>query len=46
MDHEILAIMEALQHWQPYLHGKKFVVCIWTITPLCTSLHNQIFPLV
>ena len=26
MDHEMLAIVEALWHWQPYLHGKKFVV--------------------
>ena len=26
MDHEILAIVEALQHWQLYLHGKKFIV--------------------
>ena len=22
----MLAIMEALWHWRPYLHGKKFVV--------------------
>ena len=26
MDHEMLAIMEALWHWRPYLHGKKFIV--------------------
>ena len=26
MDQEMLAIMEALQHWRPYLHGKKVVV--------------------
>ena len=26
MDHEMLAIMEALQHWHLYLNGKKFVV--------------------
>ena len=25
MDHEMLAIMEVLQHWWLYLHGKKFV---------------------
>ena len=22
----MLAVVDALQHWQPYLHGKKFVV--------------------
>ena len=26
MDHEMLAIMEALQHWHLYLNGKKFSV--------------------
>ena len=26
MDHEMLAIMEALPHWCPYSHGKKFIV--------------------
>ena len=26
MDHEMLAIMEALWHYHPYLYGKKFVV--------------------
>ena len=26
MDHEILAIVEALWHWHLYLHGKKFVM--------------------
>ena len=26
MDHAMLAIVEALQHWHPYLHGKKFVM--------------------
>ena len=26
VDHEMLAIVEALQHWRPYLHGKKFIV--------------------
>ena len=28
MDHEMLAIVEALRHWQPCLQGKKFVVCL------------------
>ena len=34
MDHEILAILEALQHQQLYLHGKKFIVCTdhWPLT--------------
>ena len=26
MDHKILAILEALQYWQPYLYDKKFIV--------------------
>ena len=26
MDHKLLATVEALWHWWPYLHGKKFVV--------------------
>ena len=28
MDHEILAIVEALRHWKLCLQGKKFVVCL------------------
>ena len=27
MDHEVLATVEALRHWQCYLHGEKFIVC-------------------
>ena len=26
MDREMLAIVDALQHWRPYLQGKKFFV--------------------
>ena len=44
MDHEMLAIMEALKHWQPYIHGKEFVVCT-DHQPLMYFSHNQIFPL-
>ena len=42
MNCKIMAIMEALQHWWPYLHSKEFVVHIdhW---PWHISLHNQIF---
>ena len=26
MDHKILAIMDALWHWQLYLYGKQFIM--------------------
>ena len=26
IDHEMLAIVEALWHWQPYLYGKKLII--------------------
>ena len=26
MESKVLAIVEALQHWQPYSHDKKFIV--------------------
>ena len=28
MDHKMLAIVEALQHCQQYLHGKKLIICM------------------
>ena len=43
MDHEMLAIMEALWHWQ--LQLVRSSLYIWTIHPLHTSWHNWIFSL-
>ena len=42
----MLAIVKALQHWQRYLYGKKFIVHTRLSTPERTFLHNQISPLI